>query len=680
MATKTKIKSVPKIAVEPYTFPFTMGADPEFTVIAGGRPMNAREIFHTFFADLPEGDAGYELPGGNIGWDGHAQIGELRPLPGAPEDVVANLKSMFTEAQKRMPFAELSPLTIAHPTGGHIHLAVPAELNPMVLNGDKKLAAVHRALAAFSLLPMLGENVLSRETRKRTSHNYGGIMDFRQGEQFKHADGKPGYTIEVRSLTAEWIANEQVALGVLAYFAICWDNILKNNLESVADILFTSKKQADQMVEVVLSNFGGVNQLYLNKIRPWVRAHPSYPQYKDALELVLNPEKGRALKKTTHFSVSEGWGLGVSSRQIKSSEFMKEDEIETKTSKLPEAIIRNLSQFAWNQDVNVQAFATALGKRCIALGWKPSNEYFLFGMKQGEDAIVMRDEGGNLIVGEEIIKTKADYDLIARKFERLAPKAEPGFARFLNPRTGEMADGKLKRVMIGIPYQVRQKMDMRPIIKLVLKYEKNPKSLTVIAREALPDGPSKIQAAIEEQDRAEKGIENAFATADKPRIVPPEVIAAENESKMALAGVDINASSRQELFPWMMLDNLRNWHGLHGSYTVFRGRDIPRIRGWERIVETLGSSVESDDYLVWYDGQPETAINLADNEANAVGILSRLFGSDPFEIQRFIRQDFKSVIGGYMRFTGVPGDSFSYDTELLDRNAEGVISEWNNSN
>lgn len=523
-------KAVPRKAEKPverkpYDFGFTLGADPEYTVIAGNRPMHAMEILQTFFGkDMTSRNDGYEIEGGNFGWDGHKQTGELRPSPAkTPAALVANLKAMFTEAHKRMPFIDLTTLTIAGPTGGHIHLAIPEDRTD-ILNSSTKMQAYQRGLSSFLLLIMFGENSLSREMRKRGG-NYGQITDFRVDPKFTWPSGNPGYTMEVRGATAEWISTEKIALGTIAFMAIAWDSLLRGKCEPIAEIIFKSTNQAKESIEPILANFASLQNLYLNKMRPFIRNHPAYPDYKDALELIMNPERVLEAKKAAHYSIYEGWGLGTSSKDLTASAMFKDDEIEDKTSRFPEQIIRNLSQFSWNDDINVQAFATAMGKRCMAFGWKPAHEYFLFGLKKGMDALILRDEAGRFFSGQEIVSTRQDYDVVNHKFDRLAPKAAPAYGKFIDPRSGMLTDnGELRRVMIGIPYTMRQKMDLRPLIRLVLKYEKNPKSLPLLVRDSLPEGESKIQRAVESEEQTEAQIDHALANGDKPREVHEETV------------------------------------------------------------------------------------------------------------------------------------------------------------
>jgi hypothetical protein len=538
MSEKTKeveVQELEKIGKPVYKFPFTMGADPEFTVVSGTRPMNAEDIFATFFKGLkykkgPDGRAGgFQLPGGDIGNDSHPATGELRPNPGTPHEVVSNLKLLFGEAHKRMPFVDLTTLTVASATGGHIHLSVPEELNPALENKTAKWSAIERTVGMFIILIMMGENSLSRELRKRGS-NYGDLLDFRYEVKFAHPSGARGYTMEIRGPTAEWITSEKIATGTLVYMAIAWDSILKGQLESIAPIMFLNKTQARNTVEPLVDNYGGIQSTYLNKMRPFIRKHEAYGANKSALELILNPARVIEEKKRVHYCINEGWGFTTNSKEVNTNKFMNDDEIEKLTSKFPEQIIRNLSQFAWNEDLHVEQFATALSKRCIALGWKPKHEYFLFGMKKGMDAIVMRNEEGQFLSGTEIMQTKEDYKLIEHKFGRLGKKATPVYGRVLNPRTGELTKEKdERRVMIGIPYGMRQKNDIKPLMRLVLSFEKNPKAYNSIELKSLPEGESKIKKAMIEDEEQEKGMNEAIRRGEQAQQIPQEIVEAAME-------------------------------------------------------------------------------------------------------------------------------------------------------
>lgn len=626
--TKTEIKEEKKTT---YTWPFTMGADPEFTVVSGTRPMNAEDIFQTFFKGMKKGDHGFQMEGGNIGWDNHPATGELRPDPGTPEQVVANLKSLFKEAHTRMPFVDLTTLTIAAAAGGHIHLSVPEELNQALENKTPKWAAIERTVGMFIILIMMGENNLSRELRKRVNGgNYGDLLDFRLDAKFHHPNGANGYTLEVRGPTAEWITSEKIALGTLAYMAIAWDSILKGDLKALTPILFGNKTQAREMAGPLADNYGNIQKLYLDRMRPFIRSHPAYPQYKNALELILNPARVLEEKKKMHYCINEGWGFTSTSKSIPTNKFMDEDAIENATSKFPEQILRNLSQFAWNEDLHVEQFATALSKRCVALGWKPKHEYFLFGMKKGMDSLIMRDEEGNYLSGGEIIKNKEDYKVVDNKFNRLGKKAEPIYGRVIHPKTGELTKEKdAKRVMIGIPYAMRQKNDIKPLMRLVLKFEKNPKAYTAIDQSTLPEGKSSLKETMEKDEELEKGFSEAARRGEQPQQLPREMIEAiqEQERENQPERTDTISMMSQELIAQKFMELLSLWRS-RWSLTVDGARDaltniIGRANNWpgirdnatrETIREELVSAmIEAETReLENDDGQEQEIMNILD--------------------------------------------------------------------
>lgn len=501
----------------PYVFPFTLGADPEFTVMSGTRPLRANEMLKTFIKDAESATTdGFNFPTGNIGWDGHNATGEVRPKPGDPSEVAGNIGSLYREALSRMPFVSFTTLTVAHPTGGHIHLSIPKELNNMASSQTPKFKAMQRALASFILLILIGENKLSSEAR-RISSSYGNLMDFRVEPKFQHEDGTPGYTLEVRGLNAEWTTSRDIAVGTLAFMAIAWDSVLKGGtfLSPIADILFKTKQQAEDSVTPFLANFMNLQRMHIAKMRRFVRSHPAYQDYKNELELILSPDRVMAEKRAFHFDISEGWGIGINSKDIKVKDFMKDKEINEMTNKFPEDVIRRVSQFSWNEDLNVQFFATALAKRCVSLGWKPQHEYFLFGMKKGLDAIVIRNEQGQFIAGQEILKTQTDMQHLQSKFDRLVPKAAPAYGSVLNSRSGELASATdMQRVMVGIPYGMRQAGDTKELLRLILKFEKTPGAFPAIDLKSLPVGKGEVETLLKEMVSNESQVEKAFGKGD----------------------------------------------------------------------------------------------------------------------------------------------------------------------
>ena len=528
-------------APKPYDFGFSVGADPEFTTISGTRPIAAREILGTFFGDLPFREfgshgGGWDIAGGNIGWDGHAATGELRPLPGTPREVTENMKKLFAETQRRIPFIDLSTLTVAGSTGGHIHLAIPENLTADAINRTPKWRAIERAMASFMLLIIISENDFSRELRRR-SGNYGEILDFRYDQKFSYPNGTPGYTMEVRSPSAEWITSQKITLGTLAYAAIAFDSIIKNKLEPLAGFIFENDTQAHNSIAPLIANFANLQRSYLNKIRPFIRKHEAYKDYKQELELILNPENVKQAKRDAHYSVSEGWGLTKSAKHIATKKFLAEEHIETATDKFPESVIRNLSQFAWNNDVNVEEFATALSKRCIALGWKPNHEYFLFGMKKGIEDIVIRNEAGEFVAGHEVFKTQDDYRAFQDKFTKLEDRVRPAYGRFIHPRSGEIVkDGELKRVMVGIPYSHRKKGDIKPLIRTILRFEKNPKAFMPLNVTSLSGEAGTLRNMLEKGDEVERGVRRAMENADDIRQVREEQVL-DSDDRAATASV-----------------------------------------------------------------------------------------------------------------------------------------------
>lgn len=687
MPPETKPKAAVKKAAAAYQFPFTLGADPEFTTISGNRTMNTRNILEGFFKGLRQENQGYNFSGGNIGYDGHNATGEVRPKPGSPEQVTANLKSLFNEMHSRVPFVEMSTLTLASPTGGHIHLSVPENLTDIMMNKTQKWHAIERALASFVLVIMMGENKLSREMRKRTS-GYGGLMDYRYGQQFTYPNGNPGYTLEVRCPNAEWITSEKLSLGTLAFMAIAWDQILKSAngdksaLDPVAEILFKNQRQADETLGPLLGDFANLQKIFMNKIKPFVRMHPAYPQYKAALELVMNPLAVIEEKERVHYAISEGWGFSTSTKQIKASEFHKDDEIEAKTASFPESIMRNVSQFSWNEDINVQAFATAMSKRCVALGWKPNHEYFLFGLKSVKE-IIMRDEEGRFVSGEGAIQTKKDFQFVERKFNKLAPKAVPAYGRFLHPRTGKLVkENELRRVMIGIPSEMRQAMDIKPLIKTILKFEKNPKSMPPIDLAKLPEGESKVEADMKESDAAEAHLEMAFNKADKLVAVPQGL---ENEGAATADTIGATSTPNGRDFR-----QLSAWIGRNGLYRIICGRDwapigFPTARNFEgnssyRIVREILQSMQPDSILAMRNDDWNTVVNLGSNFDVATEVLGEIFNVPSQLIdQEWMDGEANSSWTGRLTFSSRASDqaSFPYAADSMYLAVEGLINRLN---
>lgn len=164
--------------------PITLGADPEFELIRGGRIVSARHII----------GSERTFPWGRIGLDGAGDQIELRPDPGSPEELVANVGRLLLSVPH---IAGGYPSTMCEvwPTGGHIHIGFyhVGELSEYF---ESIVKAVDAAL---------GDLFYSLNSKTRTKNGYGKKGDWRRQE----------WGIEYRTPPASVWSHPEVALTFL---------------------------------------------------------------------------------------------------------------------------------------------------------------------------------------------------------------------------------------------------------------------------------------------------------------------------------------------------------------------------------------------------------------------------------------------------------------------------------
>ncbi len=199
------------------TLPFQIGADPEFTISQDGRDISAYKFFNAFFKDeLDRKAMGHTIKGkGCIGWDGEISTAEIRPTQSNNiETILANMETLFKSMTDKVKGFEFNTNSKTKPTGGHVHI----ELDEMDMSNE-----YHRKLyskMAFYLLPLkLGENKTNREVRRKK--RYGSV------DEYKIKKFKDKETMEIRTLSAEWLTTKKIAKSTLTYIAICYYEIKK---------------------------------------------------------------------------------------------------------------------------------------------------------------------------------------------------------------------------------------------------------------------------------------------------------------------------------------------------------------------------------------------------------------------------------------------------------------------
>jgi len=161
------------------TVQITLGADPEFGYLNNltGQQVMADDI-----------NIRYTGRGGNVGLDGHPDIGEIRPAPGVrPAEVVNNVRILIGAlssklAEKAAYSHRMRVLKVKagnmvgpDPVGGHIHLGFPKRFHRDTVYND----LVNVLTYHFAPLAVLLEG-REEARQRRMNSTYGGLFNWRQ--------------------------------------------------------------------------------------------------------------------------------------------------------------------------------------------------------------------------------------------------------------------------------------------------------------------------------------------------------------------------------------------------------------------------------------------------------------------------------------------------------------------
>ena len=481
--------TIPPVVEEPkLVFPFTIGADPEFNLVSQNRMLNAKETMKLFIGTKMQVQTrgsdyeGYKVENaGNIGWDGHSTTGEIRPIhSNDPREVIKNLKTLFTEAHKHMPFIDMSTLSFYSSVGGHIHFGLK---NEQVGNG--KLDQIHKKLASFYLPIMLTENKLNLQTRIKTG--YGKLND-KRCEQ--HGDV---YTYEFRCPSAEWLTTEKIARATLSYLATVYNEIINHpkKFTKYEDVLYKTDKQGEALQMLCVTDFGTITKVIFNSIKKYIKNFEYYDMFKDDIEYILNPNKVLADKKKAGYNIIEGWGLAEKREAITKKMLVSQKEFEIKSKGKDLDTIKQFVRITANDDTNVAAFASILTSRVGAFNWKLKYSYILFGLRNGINSYMARNAEGNWIEGMSLMKSGDDINAGNILFDKVQNKYDNVSYRGINinPNNGEISDMQSQTILIGIPYKERIKNISTGLLNLVWKIEKG--ELKPVRHKANPNTKSK---------------------------------------------------------------------------------------------------------------------------------------------------------------------------------------------
>jgi len=463
------------------TFDFKVGTDPEFVLTMQGRKVDAKQTMLLMLKNkeglkYSENRMGFEVgKAGNIGWDGASSTGEVRPsASNDPRQVITNLGTLFKAVTEHIKICDLSTISEFSSVGGHIHLEVPKGES---WSSEKK-NVIHRKLASFYLPLLISENKINLNLRLK--QGYGSIKDTRVEQKFQYEDGKPGYTMEFRCPSAEWLTTPKVAAATLSYFAVVYHEILNHpkSFSKFNDIIYKSDKQGDALQTLAIMEYDLLTNSILNKTKKYIRTFEMYKEYKDEIEYILNPKLVIRDKQKANYNITEGWNLITKTLPKKSEVLSSKKKIQIMAKDMDFDILKRVMNIHYNDDTNVAIFAENLKDRVAAFNWKLKNNYYIFGLRKGIDQFFARNLNDKYLAGNETFKTILDKEYMDRLFQKMNSK-------FLNDNnngeyqgttldfiTGKVKDERNNSILIGIPYNMRIEEKVKLFLNFIWAIEK----------------------------------------------------------------------------------------------------------------------------------------------------------------------------------------------------------------
>lgn len=451
-----------------------VGADPEYSVLWNGQKVAANEVIRKLFAGDPR-LSGHTLKtdGGELGCDGCAETGELRPIPSLDPLVTAgNVGKCLKEFLVKGQAFDLTTLSLWAPIGGHIHLELPPEAQ------ESSIQDWHRNLMSFYLPIMLGEEKASVKIRFA---RYGKITDYHGPEGSRR-------TLEVRCPSAEWITTQKLAEATLAYMGVVWHEVIHNEKKLPKALILKSIQQETALQDMAVNGFELATDGIMKEIAKAVRKFEMYEPFKEQIEYILKPNKILEDKRTVNYSIAEGWGFQKSSRNLTKRLFLS-------AQKEAPSIDGATFDIFHNDDMRTGFFAEELRKK-VASGTKLNHPYYIFGLKKGIK--------GMLVFGDEKYyqapeyATSDDVDAIRRTVGKMRDKAAQYEKEKLaiDFKRGRVLKQSNRCILIGVPFDQREKNDLKPFLEAVWQFEKSNLSEIKLVPKARTPGNPPVQALI----------------------------------------------------------------------------------------------------------------------------------------------------------------------------------------
>jgi hypothetical protein len=354
---------------------------------------------------------------------------------------------------------------------------------------------------------MLGENKINLEIRKRDT--YGKLTDSR----YERHGGI--YTYEFRTPSAEWLTTEKIALSTLAYLGTVYNEIINHprKMSAYSDIFYSNEKQAEALQNLALANYRSLNEIIVRNIKKYIKNFEFYETYKEEIDYILNIKKVTQDKEKAQFEIKKGWELKNSTTKISKKSILSDRATQNNLKKNKIESTEGLSGIYYNKDINVDEFQRTLGEKIYAFSWKLKNNYFLFGIKEGIEEIIVFDTEKNIYKGDKIITTEEDYASMAELFDKMIEKykttrsgKEKNINDLIKILGSSMQKDGTKDILIGIPYSMRIAHNTKPFISLVYDLENKKQKTTKfseINRKEFPKKGGEISKILSKQNETE---------------------------------------------------------------------------------------------------------------------------------------------------------------------------------
>lgn len=464
---------------KPREMPFKMGADPEFLIFHGTKILDASKIIKYFIGQtqnqtLEANAMGYEIgKNGQLGWDGTNQTGEIRPTPEKNIDkLTEHIGQLLQTMNQKVPFADLTTLSIGTPAGGHIHVDITNK-NQEFRNSLSNNNRASKAIATFLIPIIAADHRISAASRVKGS-GYGQADDIRIGE---HGDS---ITLEIRGQSSEWLTTPKLTRSTLAYVGVVWNEIVNNPKLFKNEIVFKNKPQITAIQDMVISNYKPLFDSIISQIAKVVKTFELYKEFKEEIDFILDTEAVYAEKEKNGWNIGQGWNFQKNKAPTKRDLFSGK-KTKNRIKNIDMELINTSLSIDYNDDRHVSNFANAISERIAAFGWNLKNNYFLFGLAKGENNFLAA-------TGNDVILCKNEQDgempVYVTPTTRTANQARNTLLNMwskikynssnslkINPKTGKLLQDNKNTVMIGIPYETREENKIKDLINLIWKIE-----------------------------------------------------------------------------------------------------------------------------------------------------------------------------------------------------------------